>query len=355
MTDRCVVFSTPGLIPMESFQTFGINAKPNSTNPFGFFGTGLKIAIAVCLRMGQEVVLWRGEEKYTFYVSDEDFRGKQFGYVRMKREKFSLVGAILGRPQYTKLPFTTELGKTWELWQAFREFETNTRDENGDTHLTEVGPDSIVGQPDCTTILVFGSRFIDEFHDMDRNFLPDGKIVREDEAIQVIDRPSKHIYYRGVRVVDLREETVYTYNFLKHVELTEDRTAKHPFILEGEIADLIISSEDRRFVGRTVGRRSRGYERNLWGYGYSSRTPSEAFVTVARESTSPAVREVAEKAKKASAPKAQVHLRITVPRSSVTDEEIIKVQQAVAEALGFSTVEDLKVEDMDKAEENIYG
>ena len=58
-TRECVVFSTNGLIPLQAFTMFGLNAKPESKNPFGFFGTGLKIAIAVCLRMQQEVVIWR--------------------------------------------------------------------------------------------------------------------------------------------------------------------------------------------------------------------------------------------------------------------------------------------------------
>ena len=167
---QCVVFTTPGLIPLEAFTTFGVNAKPNSTNPFGYFGTGLKYAIAVCLRNGCKVVLWRGDIKYTFYVSTKDFRGKDFDFVRMKKETRNFAG--LWASSYTQLPFTLELGKNWELWQAFRELETNTRDENGWTTL--VDNPGINDDADLTRIEVHGSRFVDEYHKMGCHFLADG-------------------------------------------------------------------------------------------------------------------------------------------------------------------------------------
>lgn len=40
---RVVVFKTPGHIPLEAFTTFGINSKPNSLNPIGFFGSGAQV------------------------------------------------------------------------------------------------------------------------------------------------------------------------------------------------------------------------------------------------------------------------------------------------------------------------
>ena len=44
-----VSFITPGQIDLENVFTFGISAK-ESDNPIGFFGTGLKFAIATLLR-----------------------------------------------------------------------------------------------------------------------------------------------------------------------------------------------------------------------------------------------------------------------------------------------------------------
>lgn len=333
----CVVFATPGLIPLESFTAFGVNAKPASTNPFGYFGTGLKYAIAVCLREGQEIVLWRGRDKYTFYAKDEDFRGKSFAYVRMKKETFSLADRLLSRPTYTKLPFTTELGKNWKLWQAFRELETNTRDENGKTAQEYWEDSSTHVHSDRTAICVYGTKFIDEFHDRNRNFLPEGKVLHEDDAVQVIDKPSAHIYYRGVRIVDLREEAEFTYNFLCHVDLTEDRTAMYPSYLEMGLADYIAQHDDTQFVGRAVN--SRRYERHF-NYSYTSR-PSVAFLNTAADSPNPTARELVEKTKKAITPYSKII--ISVPRSEITDEEKKAVQEAVEEIFGTEiVVEDIR-------------
>ena len=322
---QCVVFSTPGLIPIEAFTTFGVNAKPNSDNPFGYFGTGLKYAIAVCLREGCEVVLYRGRTKYTFYVNKEDFRGKDIDLVRMKVETISWKDTVLGRPRYHKLPFTLDLGKNWKLWQAFRELETNTRDENGETFLS-AGESP---EDDQTIIEVFGQRFVDEYHDRWRNFLKDGKTVREDEAIQVIDRPSKHVYYRGVRIMDLREEAEFTYNFLKYVELTEDRTAMYPGVLEMFIADHIAQSEDNVFVQRAM--HSPRYEGRRLSFSYVS-APSRTWAAAASSSPNPTAKELAEKVLTAIAPTTKII--ITIPKSEVTDEEKALLQTAVEEIFG---------------------
>lgn len=330
----CVVFSTPGLIPIESFTTFGVNAKPNSNNPIGFFGTGLKYAIAVLLRNKQEVVLWRGQDKYTFYVKETDFRGKSFAMVRMKQEKWTVRG-FLGQPKYTSLPFTTELGKNWELWQAYRELETNTRDEGGVTTIDE-GPMHPPGKQviPSTHITVYGALFAQEYYDRDRNFLPDGLTERtSSDRIQILDKPSKHVYYRGMRIMDLKEEAAYTYNFLGLVDLTEDRTAKYPWMLESRICEAIMEAEDPAFIDKVVPSRHYSgrtyYEHNL-SYAYASpRSTSPAFMDAARVAKSSSVTDIWNKAQP-TIPTA-VHLNLTIPKSKLTDDELVEIISAIQE------------------------
>lgn len=326
---QAVAFKTPGLIPLDSCTTFGVNAKPMSTSPFGYFGTGLKYAIAVLLRHGCKITLWRGNDKYTFYTKREQFRDKTFDYVKMKREAFSLLA-----PKYSKLPFTLELGKNWELWQAFRELETNTRDENGETVLTtpeyQPGPYS-----KNTVILVESDRFVDEFHDMGKHFLVGGKTVREDEAIQIIDKPSSHIYYRGVRIMDLKEEAQFTYNILAYVELTEDRTAKYGFLVESMIADYIASSEDPNFVNKVV--HTNRWESRGLSYGYASATPSSVFRSYAPSSQNPTAQEYLKKTDPSVSP--TTTLTFVIPKPEITPNELMDVCRVVCETLGVPTFE----------------
>ena len=332
-----VVFSTPGLIPIEAFTTFGLNHKPNSTNPFGFFGTGLKIGIAVCLRMKQEVVIWRGRDKYTFYTKSKDFRGKEFEGIRMKKETYSLTDRVMMRPKYIDLPFTTQLGKHWELWQAFREFQTNTMDENGSTFIAATEDLTTTGEyhGDSSYVVVTGAKFVDEYHDRGRNFLEGGLSVRKgDERIQVLEKPSKHIYYRGVRVMDLKEEAQYTYNFLMSVDLTEDRTAKYPFMLESYICEHFMESADKELLDKVVVNPKAGsYERSL-GYRYTSARPSSAFVAAAQSSPNTAAKELVKAVEHAAS---STILYIRIPKPFVTEEEMARLQNYLKYVFGDDT------------------
>jgi hypothetical protein len=322
---RCVAFTTPGLIPLEAFTTFGVNAKPNSTNPFGYFGTGLKYAISVCLRNRCQVVLWRGKTRYDFYTKAQDFRGKDFDFVRMKKSHWNQTGFA----KYSQLPFTLELGKNWELWQAFRELETNTRDEGGITAL--MAGDDLVPENERTTILVFGSKFVDEFHEMDRHFLPEGKTVREGEAIQVIDRPSKHVYYRGVRIMDLKEEAEFTYNILQTIDLTEDRTAKYSYQVEQAISRHWIESEDEERVQRVTS--TSRWESSGLSYGYAYATPSRVFMKHGRTSTNPSARQYT--VDRDPSVSATTTIQLVIPRPDITENELQDICNAVAGLLGL--------------------
>jgi hypothetical protein len=140
--------------------------------------------------------------------------------------------------------------------------------------------------------------------------------------------------------MDLREEAEFTYNFLCHVDLTEDRTAMYPSYLEGKIADYILESNDAPFVGRATS--SRRYERSL-NYGVFGTKPSQTFIEVAKDSPNPTAREVAEKHLTPITPTTRII--ITVPKSEVTDEELESVRAAVADILGT----DIEIRDMREA------
>lgn len=227
-----LVFKTPGVLPLDAVMTFGINAKPNTANPFGYFGTGLKYAVAVVLRLGGSITLLVEGKEYVFYVSGKNFRGKTFDQARMKKRT-----GMLSKWQYDNLPFTTELGKNWMPWQAFRELESNTRDEGGDTftvHDREVFDSVEAVDPKCSYLLVEcapveeafenGDTFLTQFlagHDA-QDYLFNSK------SLTIWNIPSKYLYYAGVRVYEFRHPARLTYNIAHGgVVLTEDRTASN--------------------------------------------------------------------------------------------------------------------------------
>lgn len=266
-----VVFATPGHLPLNAFTHFGVNAKPNTNNPIGYFGTGLKYAIAVLCRKGVNPVLYIGEDKYTFYTKATNFRGKEFHFVSMKLERMTWF-----KPRYTKLPFTTELGKNWKLWQAFRELESNTRDENGETFILE-DTASLKPHPNETRFIVDNPAFVDVYHERDKIFLPGGLTVREDGTrVQVLDKPSKALYYRGLKVAETQKPSMYTYNFLSPVDLTEDRTIKYDFSVRADLARHVVTSRDLVFIERILTAKDGTWEAGL-EFDYQHEEPSETF------------------------------------------------------------------------------
>lgn len=214
-------FKTNTAIPLDAFTTLGVNVKVKE-NAIGKFGTGLKYAVAVILRLGGTIEVWIDGVQHVFYKSPKKFRDVSFEMVRMKKARGFLAKSGWS---YTKLPFTIELGKEWELWQAFRELESNTRDEDGVSF--EIDEDYVV--EDTGTTIIISHDDLSQVFDVDNpTFLPeDRRLLWENDIFQIYEGRSKVLYFQGIRCYDIRNESKLTYNFKDKVLLTEDRTIKN--------------------------------------------------------------------------------------------------------------------------------
>lgn len=206
-----IIFENPGEIDVTAITTFGVSVKENE-NPIGYFGTGLKYAIAILLREGCKITIRAGSDDYEFGIQTDLVRGKSFDFVTM--------AANGGDP--AKVGFTTDVGKNWKLWQAYRELYCNARDESGDAYRSLEAPDPM---PNGTQILVTGERF--ELIHIERwKYFTDGEPDYEFGGIQIQRKASTAYFFRGVRVLDLPRGAMLTYNDTQSLELTEDRSAK---------------------------------------------------------------------------------------------------------------------------------
>jgi hypothetical protein len=205
-----VFFRNPGVIDPRSITTFGVSAKTND-NAIGFFGTGLKYALAILLREGHAVDIYAGKQYFAFGTREETIRNETFHVVTMN-----------GEP----LGFTTELGKTWQIWQAFRELESNCRDEGGQS-TDEV----MLAEEGHTQIVVYGEAFYNIWSNRSDVFL-DSAPLYEGIGVSIHPGSSKHVYYRGVQAYQLPKPSLFTYNVKRSMNLTEDRSIKYQFDLE---------------------------------------------------------------------------------------------------------------------------
>lgn len=226
---KSIVFENKGVIDLLAIRTFGVSAKEGE-NPIGFFGTGLKYALAILLREGCRVELIADGQSYSFTKRDFEMRGKTFSGIFMNDEQ---------------LPFTTELGKNWELWQAFREIYCNCIDESGEIYESNKLPES-TGK---TVFRVFGDAFNKVYHEREKIILniPDRLQIGSGE-VEVYNVQSRSVFYRGIRVFDLPYQSLFTYNISKTTELTEDRTVKYPHSMLGTVALGIAALEDKNHI-----------------------------------------------------------------------------------------------------------
>lgn len=206
-----IIFENTGEIDPRLISLIGVNVKENST-AIGYFGTGLKYAIACLSRWGENITIQSGLAEFTFHTEEAKIRGQSFGVLVMRSEIDQL-----------QLGFTTELGKRWEPWMVYRELWCNAHDEpEPRVYETEKLPKPTAG---LTRAIVSGSK-IKQAHDTRSEFILEGrKPLHTLKDLEIYEGEGKRIFYRGIAVQTPDKPSRYTYNILSQLYLTEDRTA----------------------------------------------------------------------------------------------------------------------------------
>lgn len=252
-----VAFKNRGLIDPRCISTIGVSVKEGE-NPIGFFGTGLKYAIAIVLRNGGTVEVWRGTELLAFDTAPIEVRGAEFSIVRMN-------GVELG--------FTTELGKHWQVWQAFREIYCNTIDEGGHCAVGE-----LAFEPEHTTVIVRLEEFAKCFQNIGEYILQTQPVMKRPE-VEFHPGTSASVFYRSIRVADHPKPWLFTPNILSKVDLTEDRTLRETYSLAPRIARAVLESTDAAFIEQWLTAPMDHAEHEL-DLNWTSVTPSDVCLNV---------------------------------------------------------------------------
>lgn len=258
-----VVFRNKGVMDMRAIRTFGVSVK-DTENPIGFFGTGLKYAIAILVREGCEIQI-DTDRTYRFSEGSFEMRGKEFKAIKMNDEE---------------LPFTTHLGTHWELWQAFRELYCNALDEGGSVELVKDFPPAVPGE---TRIIVKGEDFTKVFFEKDSIVLNRKNPLAKTDFIEIYAGESDFLYYRGVRVKRIKK-SAYTYNLITQMDLTEDRTLESIGLAENYIVRSISMIDDEGTIRDVVLANKEYFEHDLsFGALLYYNTEGETFLEVVGE------------------------------------------------------------------------
>lgn len=208
-----LVFENDGEIDPRLITLMGVNIKEKN-NAIGYFGTGLKYAIACLLRWNDRIIIQSGQSEFHFTYEPSRIRDTDINIITMRSKLGSL-----------QLGFTTELGKNWKPWMIYRELWCNMQDEpSARMYETAI---TMVPQLDKTRVIVDGPSIMQAYAERDKWVLNRDTVplIHKDDALEIYDTPSNTIFYRGIVVQWNSNASRYLYNILSHVYLTEDRVA----------------------------------------------------------------------------------------------------------------------------------
>lgn len=251
-----IYFCNKEPIDLNAIAVMGVSVKEGE-NRIGFFGTGLKFALATILRSGCAITLIRNGETITFGIEGEQIRNENFDRVKMGEER---------------LGFTTKLGRSWEMWQAYRELHCNCTDEDG-VIATEM-PDGEWG-----TVFVVSGEAIEKCHrERHKIFISSDPLFANSTG--EIHHGGGHVgFYRGVKAHTMNGHALFSYNLNIRLELTEDRTVKYGFVYQAFVAELIATCDDEGIIETALMAPVGTFEHDL---NYDScGKPSSAFMAVA--------------------------------------------------------------------------
>jgi hypothetical protein len=251
-------FRNPGEIDPRTITTIGANIKIKD-NPIGFFGTGLKYAIAIILRLGGKITIYSGLDKYTFSTKKVDIRGKSHDLIMMNDQE---------------LGFTMDYGKNWEPWMAFREIYSNCMDEEGEVSTTVETPKDLM-----TTIIVDCADFEKTYLNKGNFFLENNDhLIHTNRDVDVYSRPEGGVFYRGIRVASINSE--FSYCIKIETKLTEDRTMKDDFNVRFYSAISLALMTDKDIIHRVLTAEQGTFEHRL-DFDFGSVDMSKEFKEVA--------------------------------------------------------------------------
>lgn len=263
-------FENRGELDPRLIWTIGVNAKPASDSPIGYFGTGLKYAIATTLRLGGRIIIQSGEAEFSFAAKPVEIRGQIFNLISMHG-----VGPAL------ELAFTTDLGKNWLPWMVYRELYCNALDEGAEqpVSIRQAKPKATIG---LTRVLLEGPEFLSAHEHRDKFILASKPLhTLEDIELHPAQPLNPVIFYRGIAVAKLSKPAKYAYNILSPLTLTEDRSA-HSWEVNAKIALVLERCSNEEILGTVLGCGDAWFENTLDFSSWFSYGHTEIFVAIAK-------------------------------------------------------------------------
>ncbi len=198
-------------IEPNAFHLIGACTKRDDSSKIGYFGSGLKYAIAVLLREGVSFGVYSGKKKIAIEDHPDKLRGQEFNVIHIDGQKTSM---------------TTSMGPKWKPWQAIREIYCNALDEP-DAKLEQVDDVSPNEGETAFYFCIHGENIItDILANWEKYFSHNRPTVVKSEKGSVFHaRDGKVSFYRKhIRCSDSAYQSLYDYDF-DEIDINESRLA----------------------------------------------------------------------------------------------------------------------------------
>jgi len=226
---KFVAFINEGAIEVAAFKLLGASTKRDDDSKIGFFGSGLKYAIAYLVRNNIEFHCWSGDKRINIESRPIELRGQEFQQIFIDGEATSI---------------TSEWGINWRAWQIFRELASNVYDENGHIEVRRAHHYH-KHEPTQTVIYVDYEHFSEYVENLEEYFRPD---IKEEKDVTIAKRRASPmiIYKKGVRVVPEKDlnltPSLFDYQ-LADVEISEERIADS-YAIEASLFEYMMEGKD---------------------------------------------------------------------------------------------------------------
>lgn len=219
-----------GEMDINAMVLIGASSKRGDSSKIGYFGSGLKYALAVLIRHGIMPKIFIGLKEIDITVQKKDFRGQSFNQIFIEGQPTSL---------------TAEMGIDWEPWFAIREIYCNALDE-GEATLglrEEINP-----QEGITSIYIQNTGIFDELlNNWDKYFSVnrDHDLMLSNKGFKAFNGADEYIVYRrGVRAYyEHKRKCLYHYD-CSDIKINESRTLYHAVDAMWHVAEQIARYAD---------------------------------------------------------------------------------------------------------------
>ena len=213
----------------NAFKLLGACTKREDNSKIGYFGSGLKYAMAVFMRDGINLRVFAGDKEVVLGTVTETFRDQTFNVITVDGEKTSL---------------TTGMGVDWKIWQAIREIYCNALDE--EDCLLQLGSETPHGEAGKTAFyleVVDESPIAEVIEMWDKFFssnLTPLVTQGENKVFEKMD-PDFTLYRRGIRCYESSYKSLYNYD-IYDISINESRLVNYGWQVGERIANLLAMS-----------------------------------------------------------------------------------------------------------------